>query len=758
MDAERPKKVLKTISGKKPLRNTLKLINTPLPATATPTSEGLKVKKSKEITTTTTKSSTKTKTKKDGKSSSTSTSSSPSEDIDLDSLFDLKKQKRKENKIIKEQELKEKEIEEATAKVSKKKKNADAKDDFFDSRGVNFKERKIIDGLPVFSEEELGLNKPYADGDNNNNNKRFHSTSTYNKNNNNNFKLNKKFMKPYIGAIDQGTSSTRFILFDKNGDIVLSHQILLTQHHPHPGWVEHDGNEILESVNKCIEVVMKEYYENNFGTKEDIKAIGITNQRETTIVWDKKTSKPLNNAIVWCDTRTKDLVNYFNNKANKLIDEKDIKSNFQIDDAESSFKEECDNISTSSRSSGGSSSSSSGQQSPKIKLESKNYLREKCGLPLSSYFSGLKLKWLFDNCEQVREAYKRGDCLMGTIDSWLIWNLTGGKSHMTDVTNASRTMLMDLKTLSWDKELCDFLEVPIDILPEIHSSSEIYGSINMSMTTMMGTHQLHPLDGIPIAGVLGDQQAAMVGQMCFEKGQAKNTYGTGCFLLYNTGNEIVHSRNGLLTTVCYQLGKNSPPVYALEGGVAVAGSGVRWLIDNMGIAKSSQEIEDLATSVQDTGGMYFVPAFSGLFAPYWRDDARGVMVGLTHHTNRCHIARSVLESTCLQTYEVLDAMQKDSGNKLVELRVDGGMAKNNLLLQIQSDLLGLPVVKPTSLETTCFGAAFAAGIATGVWKETMEFKIGGKFTPILDENHKTQKLREWKKAISKSLDWIDSKN
>ncbi|KAM9985468.1 hypothetical protein ACTFIZ_009021 [Dictyostelium cf. discoideum] len=590
------------------------------------------------------------------------------------------------------------------------------------------------------------LNKTFLIFDNfihNNNSYRFNSTSTTFKINNNKI----KFMKPYIGAIDQGTSSTRFILFDKNGDIVLSHQILLTQHHPHPGWVEHDGNEILESVNKCIQVVMKQYYENNFGTKEDIKAIGITNQRETTIVWDKKTSKPLNNAIVWCDTRTKDLVNYFNNKAKKIIDDNNIIENNNKNNNNNNNKSTVD---------GANVSSFKGDQDQCSKLDSKNYLREKCGLPLSSYFSGLKLKWLFDNCESVREAYKRGDCLMGTIDSWLVWNLTGGKCHVTDVTNASRTMLMNLKTLSWDKELCDFLEVPIDILPNIHSSSEIYGHV----TTIEATNDSdqHPLHGIPIAGVLGDQQAAMVGQMCFEKGQAKNTYGTGCFLLYNTGNDIVHSRNGLLTTVCYQFGKDSPPVYALEGGVAVAGSGVRWLIDNMGIAESSQEIEDLANSVQDTGGMYFVPAFSGLFAPYWRDDARGVMVGLTHHTNRCHIARSVLESTCLQTFEVLDAMQKDSGNKLVELRVDGGMAKNNLLLQIQSDLLGLPVVKPTSLETTCFGAAFAAGIATGVWKETMQFKIGGKFTPQLDENHKTQKLKEWKKAISKSLDWIDPKN
>ncbi|KAM9992808.1 hypothetical protein ACTFIY_010247 [Dictyostelium cf. discoideum] len=610
--------------------------------------------------------------------------------------------------------------------------------------------------LENYNNNNKNNNKTFLIFDNfifNNNNYRFNSTSTtfrINNNNNNNYNSNNnkiKFMKPYIGAIDQGTSSTRFILFDKNGDIVLSHQILLTQHHPHPGWVEHDGNEILESVNKCIQVVMKQYYENNFGTKEDIKAIGITNQRETTIVWDKKTSKPLNNAIVWCDTRTKDLVNYFNNKAKKLIDDNNI-----IDD------DDDNNNNNNNRSPVDIADASSikGDDDQECKLESKNYLREKCGLPLSSYFSGLKLKWLFDNCESVRDAYKRGDCLMGTIDSWLVWNLTGGKSHITDVTNASRTMLMNLKTLSWDKELCDFLEIPMEILPNIHSSSEIYGHVEVA-TDEQQQQQQHPLHGIPIAGILGDQQAAMVGQMCFEKGQAKNTYGTGCFLLYNTGNDIVHSRNGLLTTVCYQFGKDSPAIYALEGGVAVAGSGVRWLIDNMGIAESGQEIEDLAKSVQDTGGMYFVPAFSGLFAPYWRDDARGVMVGLTHHTNRCHIARSVLESTCLQTFEVLDAMQKDSGNKLLELRVDGGMAKNDLLLQIQSDLLGLPVVKPISLETTCFGAAFAAGIAIGVWKETMQFKIGGKFTPQLDENHKTQKLKEWKKAISKSLDWIDSK-
>ncbi|KAF2074488.1 hypothetical protein CYY_004193 [Polysphondylium violaceum] len=525
------------------------------------------------------------------------------------------------------------------------------------------------------------------------------------------------FMKPFIGAIDQGTSSTRFILFDKNGDTLLSHQVPLTQHYPHSGWVEHDGKEILDSVNICIEKVMQEFYEKNYGTKEDIKAVGITNQRETTIAWDKNTNAPLNNAIVWCDTRTSDLVGYFTNKAKKLI------------------KNSTTAVATTTKLEDGANNN---------ELEPKNYLRDKCGLPFSTYFSAVKLKWLFDNCKQVKEAHEKGDCKVGTIDSWLAWNLSGGKLHITDVTNASRTMLMNLHTCKWDKELTDFFEVPIDVLPEIKSSSEAYGTI-----------QGGPLDGVPLASILGDQQAAMVGQMCFEKSQAKNTYGTGCFLLYNTGEKIVPSRNGLLTTVCYQLGPKAPVIYALEGGVAVAGSGVQWLIKNMGIASSSKEIEDLAHSVKDTGGMYFVPAFSGLFAPYWREDARGVMVGLNHHTNKAHLALSVLESTCYQTYEVLEAMQKDSGDKLIELRVDGGMAKNNLMLQIQSDILGLPVLKPTNLETTCFGAAFAAGMAVGVWKESMEFKTGMKFTPQLDENTKLKKIKGWHKAISKSINWID---
>eukprot|EP01132_Coremiostelium_polycephalum_P004591 gene4591-5730_t len=522
-----------------------------------------------------------------------------------------------------------------------------------------------------------------------------------------NEKTTNQFSKPFIGSIDQGTSSTRFMLFDSNGNTVLSHQISLTQHHPNPGWVEHDGLEIQNCVNKCIENVMKEYYESGIGTKDDIKAIGITNQRETTIVWDKNTGNPLHRALVWCDTRTSKLVKYFTKKALKQ------QSNTETSDHEKD-------------------------------LEAKNILRDKCGLPISTYFSGLKLKWLINNSKDVEEGCKNGTAKVGTIDSWLVWNLTGGKTHITDVTNASRTMLMNLETLKWDQSLCDFLEVPISVLPEIRSSSEIYGTVASG-----------PLEGIPIASVLGDQQAAMVGQMCLEKGQAKNTYGTGCFLLYNTGNEIIHSRNGLLTTVCYQFGHDSKPFYALEGGVAVAGSGVRWLIDNLGIASSSQEIEDLANSVTDTGGMYFVPAFSGLFAPYWREDARGVMVGLTHHTTKAHLARSVLESTCFQTYEVLDAMQKDSKDHLKELRVDGGMAKNNLLLQIQSDILGLPVVKPQNLETTCFGAAYAAGLAVGVWKSSMQFNTGTKFSPTCNPDIQSKKLKEWQKAISRSMNWIE---
>ncbi|EFA75245.1 Glycerol kinase 2 [Heterostelium album PN500] len=510
------------------------------------------------------------------------------------------------------------------------------------------------------------------------------------------------FEKPFIGSIDQGTSSTRFILFDSKGDTVLSHQIPLKQYHPNPGWVEHDGLEIINSVNECISQVLNKYKETNIGEISDIKAIGITNQRETTIVWDKNTGKPYHNAIVWSDTRTSSIVNRFNTKAESLLK-----------------KEQ--------------------QSQSQQQIVPKDYLRDICGLPIANYFSAVKLRWLIENVPEIDQS----NALAGTIDSWLVWNLTNKKTHITDVTNASRTMLMNLATLEWDSKLCDFFDVPNSLLPKICSSAEIYGHVESG-----------PLAGVPIASVLGDQQSAMVGQMCFDKGQAKNTYGTGCFLLYNTGDDIVHSKHGLLTTVCYKLGKDSPVHYALEGSIAVAGAGVKWLIENLGFANNSKEIEALANSVQDTGGMYIVPAFSGLFAPHWRDDARGVMVGLTHHTNKAHIARAMLESTCFQTYEVLKSMEKDSNDKLVELRVDGGMTMNDLLLQIQADILGLPVVRPHNLETTCFGAAYAAGLTVGVWSSAMQFHIGKRFTPNPNIDH-MKRINDWHKAVSKSVDWVD---
>ncbi|EGG20188.1 Glycerol kinase 2 [Cavenderia fasciculata] len=533
------------------------------------------------------------------------------------------------------------------------------------------------------------------------------------KNKKNQSKEKMVFVKPYVGAIDQGTSSTRFMLFDSNGQTVLSHQILLPQHHPNPGWVEHDGKEIIKFTNECIENVMQEYYRLGLGEKSDIKAIGITNQRETTIAWNKNNGQPYHHAVVWCDTRTSSLVSRFTEKAAKLAKYKDLSD------------EERDN-------------------------QSKNHLRQLCGLPINNYFSALKMRWLIENVKELnhlsqpKDQKEEEDVIMGTIDSWLVWNLTGGGVHITDVTNASRTMLMNLKTLQWDKDICEFLEVPMNILPKIKSSSEIYGYIKEG-----------PLEGIPIGSVLGDQQSAMVGQMCFKKGQAKNTYGTGCFLLYNTGNEIVQSTHGLLTTVCYQLGKDAEPCYALEGSVAVAGAGVKWLVDNLGIASSADEVEELAGKVENNAGVYIVPAFSGLFAPYWRDDARGVIVGMTHQTNRCHIARAMLESTCFQTHEVLSSMEKDANTKLTELRVDGGMTKNELLMQMQSNILGLPVVKPYNSETTCFGAAFAAGLTVGVWKQSMEFKVSQTFTPFTTPESNAIRIKEWHKAVSKSINWVE---
>eukprot|EP00026_Physarum_polycephalum_P005264 Phypoly_transcript_05295.p1 GENE.Phypoly_transcript_05295~~Phypoly_transcript_05295.p1 ORF type:complete len:550 (+),score=73.52 Phypoly_transcript_05295:122-1771(+) len=499
---------------------------------------------------------------------------------------------------------------------------------------------------------------------------------------------------PFVGAIDQGTSSTRFILFDVNGKIVLSHQEEFEQKYPEPGWVEQDPLLILKTVTSCIDNVYKQFEEKKVGQKSDIKAVGITNQRETTVLWDKETGKPLYNAIIWSDGRTK-------STCDKLLEK--CKGN-------------------------------------------KDVLRDKTGLPISTYFSGIKFRWMLDNVPEVKKRCDEGKALFGTIDTWLIWNLTGGVGkgiHVTDVTNASRTLMMDLKTCKWDPELCKFLEVPSNLLPEIKSSSEIYGELADG-----------PLAGIPIAGDLGDQQGAVVGQGCFKVGEAKSTYGTGCFMLYNTGETIVHSDHGLLTTVAYQLGPKAKPVYALEGSVAVAGSAIKWLRDNLGIIQKASDMDELAATVPDTAGAYFVPAFSGLFAPYWKDNARGVLVGITQFVTKAHIARATLEAIAFQAKEVLDAMHNDAHTPLSTLKVDGGVTNSKLMLQIQADLLGIPVVQPKSIETTSFGTAYAAGLAVGVWKEIPEQEGAVEYKPTIGEEEREKRLASWKKAVERTLDWV----
>ncbi|XP_045132251.1 glycerol kinase-like [Portunus trituberculatus] len=502
---------------------------------------------------------------------------------------------------------------------------------------------------------------------------------------------------PLVGAVDQGTSSTRFLVFSATtGEVLTYHQVEVAQHYPKEGWVEQDSNELLKSVHTCILKAVE-----NLKSLEidpgDIKAVGITNQRETTIVWDKTTGLPLCNAIVWLDART----------ASTL---------------EAILKE------------------TPGQN--------KDYVKDLCGLPISTYFSALKLRWLLDNVPEVQEAAAKGNLLFGTVDSWLLWNLTGGLDgglHVTDVTNASRTMLMNISTLEWDANLCKFFKIPMSVLPEIRSSSEIYGYITEG-----------PLLGIPISGVLGDQQAALVGQMCLSRGQAKNTYGTGCFLLYNTGTQIVQSEHGLLTTVGYKLGKKSPTIYALEGSVAIAGAAVTWLRDNLHVIKSSTDIEPLAKKVKDSGGVYFVPAFSGLFAPYWRSDARGTICGLTQASTSAHLARAVLEAVCFQTREILDAMQKDSGITLNKLQVDGGMTCNNTLMQLQADIAGVPVARPSMTETTSLGAAMAAGSAEGieVWDLTKLTPLtNDDFTPSIMPEEREMRYEKWCMAVQRCMDW-----
>ena len=503
-------------------------------------------------------------------------------------------------------------------------------------------------------------------------------------------------MPKFIASIDQGTTSTRCILFDHAGQV---HSVAQKEHqqiYPKPGWVEHDP---LEIWLRTREVVSEVISKTQIGPG-DVAAIGITNQRETTIVWDKNTGVPLCNAIVWQDTRTKEI---------------------------------CDQLT---------------QQC------GMDCFRPKVGLPLATYFSGPKIHWILENVPGARGAAQRGEAYFGNIDTWLIWQLTGGPGrgvHATDVTNASRTMLMNLETLEWDPEILHTFGIPREMLPKIVSSSEpnFYG-----WTLKDGPFQL----SIPICGDLGDQQAALVGQTCFNPGEAKNTYGTGCFMLLNTGNQIVPSLSGLLTTLAYRFA-DQPAVYALEGSIAITGALVQWLRDNLGLIQSSAEVENLAHTVDDNGGIYFVPAFSGLFAPHWRSDARGVIVGLTRYINKGHIARASLEATAYQTREVLDAMQKDSNVRLKTLKVDGGMVFNELLMQFQADVLDVPVIRPKVTETTALGAAYAAGLACGFWQNLDDLRdnwqVDKAWAPRMDEATRKELYQGWQKAVNKSLNWID---
>ena len=493
-------------------------------------------------------------------------------------------------------------------------------------------------------------------------------------------------MAKYIAAIDQGTTSTRCILFDHSGKIAAADQKEYKQIYPRPGWVEHDALEIWEHTQR----VMRGALDKSGVEAADIAAIGITNQRETTLVWERETGRPIYNAIVWQDTRTDTICN-------------DLAKN------------------------GG-----------------QNRFQPQTGLPLATYFSGPKIAWILDNVAGLRQRAERGEILFGNIDTWILWNMTG--VHITDVTNASRTLLMNLKTLDWDEEILRIIGIPRAMLPAIRPSSEIYGSAKGD------------LGGVPVAGDLGDQQAALFGQTCFKTGEAKNTYGTGCFMLMNTGESPVLSKNGLLTTLGYQIG-NQPAVYALEGSIAITGALVQWMRDNLGLIEKSADVESLAGSVEDNGGIYFVPAFSGLFAPYWRSDARGAIVGMTRFVNKGHIARAVLEATAFQTREVLDAMEKDSGVQLTALKVDGGMVFNELLMQFQADILNVPVIRPKVAETTALGAAYAAGLAVGFWKDYDELRNNwGKdkeWKPSMPAGKRDGLYAGWKKAVTRTFDWMD---
>ena len=500
-------------------------------------------------------------------------------------------------------------------------------------------------------------------------------------------------MEKFVIAVDQGTTSTRAIIFNESGEAVSTSQMEHKQIMSQAGWVEHDAMEIW---NNAREVVGQALGRANI-TRHSIAAVGITNQRETTVIWNKNTGIPVYNALVWQDTRTQQIVDA-------------LAENGGI-----------------------------------------NRFREITGLPLATFFSGTKIVWILESVPGAKEAALAGDLLFGTMDTWLLWNFTGGIDggvHKTDVTNASRTMLMDLRTLAWDENVAAAFGVPTSLLPEICSSSEVYGTVSESSL----------LRGVPISGILGDQQAATFGQAAFNKGESKNTYGTGNFLIFNTGEDIVLSKNGLLTTLAYKLG-DSKPVYALEGSIAVTGSLIQWLRDNLNFFENAAEVETLANTVADNGGAYFVPAFSGLFAPHWRPDARGALVGLTRFVNKGHIARAALEAVAFQTLEVLDALNADSGVALNELKVDGGMIQNNTLMQFQADILDVPVISPVVTETTALGAAYAAGLAVGFWGDLDQLRSrwreGRRWTPNMEDSERQRQITQWKKAVTKTLDWVD---
>ena len=498
-------------------------------------------------------------------------------------------------------------------------------------------------------------------------------------------------MTEYVGAIDQGTTSSRFILFDRTGEIVSVAQKEHKQIYPKPGWVEHDPVEIWRNTAEIIAGAL----EQKGLSQTDLAGVGITNQRETTILWDRRSAEPLYNAMVWQDTR---------------VDER---------------------VAAYARNGG------------------QDRFRAQTGLPLASYFSALKLQWILDNVPDARAKAESGDAIFGTIDTWVLWNLTGGIDgglHATDVTNASRTQLMGLASLDWDDSLLDAFNIPRAVLPKIVSSSEVYGSA-----------QLKALRDVPVSGILGDQQAALVGQTCFAEGEVKNTYGTGCFLLMNIGTKPRESTAGLITTVAYQLG-SKPARYALEGSIAITGALVQWLRDNLGIIETSSDVERLAREAGDNGDVYFVPAFSGLYAPHWKESARGVIVGLTGYANRNHIARAVLEATAYQTREVLEAMEQDSGITIKELRADGGMVANEFLMQFQSDILDVPVVRPRISETTALGAAYAAGLAVGYWSSTEELRQNWaedkRWVSGMEEKERAELYTSWQKAVTRSFDWV----